>query len=343
MEQQKEETKILDLISRPALCVQEGIITQLNLSAKELFLQEGMPLAPMLKSGAEEYAAFSGGVLYLTLSIHGHDFGASVIRNGDEDIFTLDQLTESEALRALALAAKELRAPLTEAMVVAHQVADKDCAGHLNRSLYRILRIVGNMSDASTGCPTFRPEILNATAVFQEIADKAIQLCESTGIHISYTGPEKECICCFDRQFIERAVLNMISNAMKFTPKGGEIQMALRQNGKQFRFSVTDTGRAVSKKERATIFSRYLREPSIEDPRHGIGLGMPIIRCAAARHRGTVLVDCPEGYGTRVTLTFFSVHGSNQGLHSNVVILDYGGELDHTLIELSNYLPPELY
>ena len=339
MELQTEEIGMLDLIPRPTFCVQSGNITRLNQEARKLFLREGLSLRLLLESGAEDYAAFSGGLLYLTLTIHGQSFGASVARVGQEDVFTLDQQFESEELRVLALAARELRAPLTDAMLAAQRLAPKAPAA----GLYQLLRIVGNMSDASGSSPAFRPESQNLTALFQEITEKVIALSEPVGVQICYTAPDESWNCCIDRQLMERAVLNMISNALKFTPKGGTIRLALHRSGKQFRFSVADDGYGLSEKEQATLFSRYLREPTIEDSRHGIGLGMLLIRNTAARHRGAVLVDHPQGNGTRVTITFTSVPECRTGLQSKLLLADYAGEQDHTLVELSEFLPPAFY
>ena len=332
MELQTEEIGMLDLMPRPTFCVQNGGITRLNQEARKLFLREGLSLRLLLESGDEDYAAFSGGLLYLTLTIHGQSFGASVARIGQEDVFTLDQQFESEELRVLALAAREL-----------HLTPKAPTAGQLNRSLYQLLRIVGNMSDASGSSPAFRPENQNLTALFQEITEKVIALSEPVGVQISYTAPGESWNCCIDRQLMERAVLNMISNALKFTPKGGTVRLALHRSGKQFRFSVADDGLGLSEKEQATLFSRYLREPTIEDSRHGIGLGMLLIRNTAARHRGAVLVDHPQGNGTRVTITFTSVPECRTGLQSKLLLADYTGEQDHTLVELSEFLPPAFY
>ena len=344
MEPQTEEIGMLDLMPRPTFCVQNGSIVRLNQEARKLFLRKGLSLRLLLESGSEDYAAFSGGLLYLTLTIHGQNFGASVARIGQEDVFTLDQQFECEELRVLALAARELRAPLTDAMLAAQHLAPKvPAAGQLNRSLYQLLRIVGNMSDASGSSPAFRPEDQNLTALFQEITEKIIALSEPAGVQISYTAPDESWNCCIDRQLMERAVLNMISNALKFTPKGGTIRLALHRSGRQFRFSVEDDGYGLSEKEQATLFSRYLREPSIEDSRHGIGLGMLLIRNTAARHRGAVLVDHPQGKGTRVTITFTSVPECHTGLQSKLMLADYAGEQDHTLVELSEFLPPSFY
>lgn len=343
MELQTDELGMLDLLPRPTFCVRSGSIVRLNQAARRLFLREGLSLQPLLESGGEDYGAFSGGLLYLTLTIGAQRFGASVVRIGQEDVFTLDQQFENEALRVLALAARELRSPLASAMLAAQQLERQTpCAGQLNRSLYQLLRIVGNMSDASGASPIFRPVEQSVTALFQEIAEKAAVLSEATGIRIHYSGPEKACVCCLDRQLMERAVLNMISNAMKFTPRGGSIGLSLHRSGKQFRFSAADSGTGITEKEQATLFSRYLREPTIEDPRHGIGLGMLLIRNTAARHGGAVLVDHPDGCGTRVTFTFASVPAGGTELRSPL-LTDYAGEQDHALIELSEFLPPEMY
>lgn len=344
MEQQTEEIGMLDLMPHPTFCVENKVITRLNQAARKLFLREGLSLQPLLESGSEDYTAFSGGMLYLTLTIHGQRFGASVVRIGQEDVFTLDQQFESAQLRVLALAARELRGPLANAMLAAQHLANTaPAASQLNRSLYQLLRIVGNMSDASGVSPVFHPESRNITALFQEITEKAIALSEPTGIQISYTGPEEACTGCIDQQLMERAVLNMISNALKFTPRGGSIQLALHRSGKQFRFSVSDSGSGMSQQEQASLFIRYLREPTVEDTRHGIGLGMLLIRNTAACHRGAVLIDHPQGSGTRVTITFFSVPPDSASLHSKLLLADYAGEQDHALVELSEFLPYSFY
>ena len=344
MEQLTDGSLMLDLLIRPAFCVKNKVITRLNIPAAKLFLREGVSLDQILESGIEDYAAFSGGMLCLTLNICGQSFGASVVRMGEEDLFTLDRQFESEQLRVLALAARELRGPLTSAMLTAQQLnkSDKKNA-RLNRSLYQLLRIVGNMSDASGVSPSFHPELQNISALFREIAEKTSALTDFSGITFSYSGLAENAFCAIDRQMMERAALNMISNALKYAPKGSQIHLELCRSGKQFRFSVTDNGTGISEKERANLFTQYLREPSVEDTRSGIGLGMLLIRSAAAHHGGAVLVDCPKGAGTRVTITFTDAPCSDTMLRSNLILADYAGEQDHALIELSEFLPPELY
>ena len=81
---------------------------------------------------------------------------------------------------------------------------------------------------------------------------------------------------------------------------------------------------------------------AVEDSRYGLGLGMVLIRSTAAVHGGTVLVDHPEGSGTRITVSF-AIHQGEATLRSPRMRIDYAGERDHGLIELSDVLPAHLY
>ena len=142
---------------------------------------------------------------------------------------------------------------------------------------------------------------------------------------------------------LNQILLNILSNAIKFTPKGGTVTAKLTRSGRMLRLSVTDSGSGIAQSVRSSVFSRYLRQPALEDSRYGIGLGMVLIRTAAAHHGGAVLIDQPEGAGTRITMTM-SIRQSKQAtLRSNVLRVDYAGERDHGLIELSECLPTELY
>ncbi len=351
MEKQKENHSLLDLIPSPGFCVRDHQITALNASAAQLGLTRGSNITSLLLTGKHEYASFTGGSLHLTLQVGYGIRGASVTRVEEEDIFLLDPETESPVFRAMSLAARELRSPLTGILINAARLSDseelspenREIAARLNRGLYQLLRIVSNMSDAGTGSLLSHQELLDVDALFREILEKAMALTQGTGIRITYQGLNKPIETVVSRQMLERAALNMISNAIKFSPKDGEIKVSLTRQGKLLSFSVQDGGAGVPEDIRSSLFRRYLRQPTIEDPRQGIGLGMVLIQSAASEHQGAVLVDRPEGAGTRVTMTIAICQNGAAVLHSNTLSVDYTGEQDHALIELSEFLPPELY
>lgn len=347
MKQNNNISEILDLMPYPVFCAENHVITKLNQAAARLFLRVGLPLEPLFESGSDEYAAFEGGMLYVTLSICGQNRGASIVRIGKEDIFTLDQEFESEELRVLALAARELRGPLANAMLASQQLTETNEnhaeVSRLNRGLYQMLRIIGNMSDASGSGLMFRPEMYNANALFQEIVEKASAAAASSGIIIQYSGLDEDVCCPLDRQQLERAALNMLSNAIKFSGCGSSIDVSLTRSGSSLRFSVTNSGTGIPQDLQGTLFRRYLREPAIEDSRHGIGLGMLLIRNAAANHGGAVLVDHPEGNSTRISMTISARLPLDATLHTPRLTADYAGEQDHVLLEFSELLPYDLY
>lgn len=340
---------MLDLMAQPAFCVEGGIVTRINPSAQKYPLTLGAPAASLIASGSEEYADFSGGCLYLTLSLPGGTIGASVSRIGGQDIFVLERDPASPELQALALAAQQLRDPLSSAMAAADTLFPTVCntpdareqSARINKSLYRLLRIVSNMSDAARyGAETLpRQENMDISAVFDEIMDKAGTLMEQTGIALQYRGLPKPLYCLIDEEKLERGIHNMLSNALKFTPKGGTIAVSAVQRGDKVCFSVTDTGAGTAQKPLAAFFDQHTREPGIEDGRCGLGLGMSVIRTAAASHGGAVLLDQQHSGGLRVTLTVSLRRDPAARLRSPAYRVDYAGERDHGLLELCESLP----
>lgn len=347
MELQPELKKMLGLLVRPVFLVKNNRIVHTNEAASRLFLREGISVSALLEAGAEDYSQFSSGMLYVTLAICDQSWGASVVRIGDTDVFTLDQQFESEELRILALAARDLRGPLASVLLASQQLRttgdSSDSLRHLSHGLNQMLRIISNMSDASGKSPIFHTETRFIDSLFRECIEKVSALAQSNGICVVYSGLDSDKMCSVDWQLLERAAMNMLSNAIKFSPPGSTILVQLHNVGKMLRFSVTDHGSGIPEEVSGTVFQRYLRNPGIEDSRHGIGLGMLLIRNAAARHSGAVLIDQPNAGETRVSFTFSSTLPCGNTLHSNRLSIDYAGEMDHALLELSDCLPFELY
>ena len=186
-------------------------------------------------------------------------------------------------------------------------------------------------------------EIRNICALLEEIFTKAASLVERAGLHLEYTGIPDMIYTQVNPELLERAVFNIISNAVKFTPAGGTIQAKLTRRERKLYLHVQDNGTGIPEELRSTIFSRYTREPGVEDGRYGIGLGLVIIRSAAAQHGGTVLLDHPQTCGTRITLSLPIRPGTGTSVRSPIMRVDYAGEQDHGLLELSDVLPAELY
>lgn len=345
MEEKKDAPDMLDLMIRPGFFVKEHHILRLNAAAEGLLLSPGMDIRPLIQSGLAEYDAFEGGCLYLRLGLTRKGIGACVTRSGDLDVFVLDSEESDSALQALSLAARELREPLATIMVSTGnlEAGNADQLALLNRGLHQMLRIIGNMSDAGRMPSASRQETTDINAVFSEVFEKATTLAEAAGVTIRYQGLDKSVLCLADREQLERAVLNLISNSLKFTPAGGTIVARLTRYDNMLRFSIQDSGPGFARNLLGSAFSRYLRQPCIEEGRFGLGLGMVLVRSTAANHGGAVLIDQCEGGGARVTMTIAIRQDTSGMLRSPVLRVDYAGEQDHALVELSDSLPASLY
>lgn len=344
---------MLELMVRPAFCVKDGIVAGANRDAQRCLIQPGTPIQALLPEEPEEYRQLQDGTLYLTLQILNQNFGASVTRQGEFDIFVLEQDADQSELNAMALAAQELREPLSCVMTVADRLFPvvgtesgvQDQVARINRGLFQMLRVVSNMSDAARYLQETQPhyEIREISGLFQELFDRAGALVEQTGIRLTFHNLHETVYTLVDTEKLERAVYNLLSNALKFTPRSGAVEAFLSRRGTKLYLTVQDTGSGVDPSIRGSIHARYQRQPGLEDGRFGIGLGMVLIRAAAAAHGGTVLVEHPENLGARITMTIQIRQNAGGSFRSDILRIDYAGERDHGLMELSDVLPPKLY
>ena len=353
MEEKNDALGMLDLLIPPGFCVKDNEIVKVNQPAQSRQVPLGADINDQLLTGKEEFSEFREGCLYLTLELAGQPWGASVTRVGDYRIFLLEEEYERSELQALALAARELRGPLADIMTTADRVfpaAVREDAGAqeqialLNRGLFKMLRIISNMSDADrSSIGTFQGETLDVGAFLESVFAKAGALVSHARLQLSYEGLREPVYSLINPEKLERAVLNILSNAIKFTPAGGNIDAKLIRRGKMLYLTVQDSGSGIPENLRGNVYTRYLRQPAVEEGRLGIGLGMVIVRGAASQHGGTVLIDHPRDQGTRVTMTLAIRQNKDPMVRSRIQGIDYAGGRDHGLIELSDCLPWEAY
>jgi signal transduction histidine kinase len=105
-----------------------------------------------------------------------------------------------------------------------------------------------------------------------------------------------------DRQQLERALTNLVENALKFTPAGGHVQVGARAaDGGGVELWVQDNGIGIAPAEQTAIFRRFYRGQNATNG--GSGLGLAIVQSIVQAHGGRVLVTSQEGEGSRFVLT----------------------------------------
>jgi histidine kinase len=113
--------------------------------------------------------------------------------------------------------------------------------------------------------------------------------------------------CLFaDDELLRRIVVNLVSNALKYTPNGGRVRVGLESDGSQVRFWVSDTGRGIQASDLPHLFTKFYRgEPGQRRERiPGSGLGLNIAQKAARSLGGEITVTSEPGQGSVFTGTF---------------------------------------
>lgn len=212
-------------------------------------------------------------------------------------------------------------------------------AALLEESYYRLLRLAGNLTHAAvlaeSGPLPLRNEDL--VGLCRTLCGEAAELAAVMDLQLVFRCEEEERLVAVNTEGIERLLLNLLSNAMKFTPKGGTITVELRFTGKQVELSVSDTGTGISPQLLPTLFDRYHHTERMDPAPHGLGLGLPICHRIARGHDGELTASSVEGVGTRVTFTFPDRMEPVATVQD--IGFDYAGGFDHTLLELSDALP----
>ena len=334
----KNITHMLELMDRPAFCVEDGIITAANQAALARQIPLGEAVEPLLVTGGEEYRDFARGCLSLRLQCCGEIYDASVSAVEGTHIFVLESQDAREELRMLALSAQVIRGPLGDVMAQVEKLpedTDPEQVARIRKGLYQLLRIVGNMSMQSSQ----RQEMQDVDAVLRELCEKAEDACGSRGVELRYRGPGRPVYSNINSELLIRAVHNLLSNSLKFAADGGEIELELTAGKRFYRIFVRDHGTADEMD--LDLFAHWRREPGIEDGRTGLGLGLKLVQLAAAAHGGTVLFDRRKGEGFQVMLSL--PIDQDTLVRSSRHRISYSGDRDPMLLELSDVLPPEFY
>lgn len=242
--------------------------------------------------------------------------------------------------------AAQMRAPLSVLHAGLQKLLLEDVPGaaQLNQSYYQLLRLAGNLSAAELldGEP-YLSERRNGdiVALCSDLSSRLTLLAEKEGIRFSFVCTQKSHVILYDKRLIERLVLNLVSNAIKFTPAGGTVTLTVQIQERDVLLSVADTGCGISEDKMDTVFDRYLHSERMDPMPHGLGLGLPLCRAIAEAHGGRIFAESQVGMGTRITV---ALPNEQSPIHRiNDVAFDYAGGFDHVLVELSDALSSAAY
>ncbi|MCC5911675.1 MAG: transporter substrate-binding domain-containing protein [Clostridiaceae bacterium] len=167
---------------------------------------------------------------------------------------------------------------------------------------YRLLRLINNLIDKTkldAGFMKMEFKNYNIVQVVEDITMSVADYIKSKGIDIVFDTDTEEKIISCDADKIERVLLNLFSNAVKFTNKEGSIYVNIYDKGDFVCISVKDTGIGIPKEEQKAIFERFRQvQPLLDREKEGSGIGLSLVKSIIESHNGDIYVESECGKGS---------------------------------------------
>ena len=240
--------------------------------------------------------------------------------------FVGTDMTEARAAERLkdqfvSLISHELRTPLSSILGYLELVMDdeetpltdeqRQYLGTVERNAQRLLRLVGDLlftAQVDAGRFTLQPEDVDLAGIVRAAEETARVTAAARGVDVGVEVPAGGLVVRGDALRLGQACDNLVSNAVKFTPGGGQVTLRLRTGEVDgvpvALLSVRDTGVGIPTGEQGRLFTSFFRASTARrNAVPGVGLGLTITKAITTAHGGTLDVESAEGRGTTFTLT----------------------------------------
>jgi len=218
--------------------------------------------------------------------------------------------------RFTADASHELKTPLTVVRAgVERAITRPDTAPETLAALEETLQEVNRMTElldslltlarADEGRAELHREPVDLRQILEEAGETGELLAEHAGVGIDIRLPSEPVVVSVDRSRVRQLALNLIENAVKYTPRGGQVSVELGSSNGRAVFTVADTGIGIAPGDLPHVFDRFWRADSARtrtSERAGTGLGLAICKWIAEAHGGTIEVQSRPGRGTTFTV-----------------------------------------
>ncbi|WP_051946240.1 ATP-binding protein [Verrucomicrobium sp. BvORR106] len=221
-------------------------------------------------------------------------------------------LQQTDALREadrkkdefLAMLSHELRNPLAAvshaATLIKGAFGSDDlhwAAGVIDRQTRQLAHLIDDLLDVSritTGKIHLRKEIIDTAVILEHACESAGPLVRERGHHLTRSCPPGELWLEADATRIEQVVLNLLTNAAKYTPNGGQIELSAQKQGAEVVIQVRDNGTGIVPERLPEMFQLFTQgERSIARSEGGLGIGLTIVQKIAEMHGGHVEAESP--------------------------------------------------
>lgn len=282
----------------------------------------GKRFEPLIRIIDEVEAISDGRSLHRRLAVTGSDEIARLAITINRMIARLER-SFSALHRFTADASHELKTPLMVLRAgveraLTHPATPADVMASLDETLEGVnwmTELVDNLltlARADEGRAPLAVEPVDLREIMAEAAETGGMLAEAAGITVTVESPEHPVVVPVDRTRIRQALLNLVTNAVKYTAAGGRVMLGLAERDQQVVLEVRDTGIGIAPGDVPHVFDRFWRA----DPARtrmgesaGTGLGLAITKWIAEAHGGSITVQSRPGRGTIFTISLPAAGG----------------------------------
>ncbi|NOY98039.1 MAG: sensor histidine kinase [Chloroflexi bacterium] len=228
-----------------------------------------------------------------------------LIHTFNQTLERLENLFTSQH-RFLADVSHELRTPLTVikgnvGLMRRMQTIDEETLTSIDQESNRLTRLVGDLlllAQAETGKLPLNQEPVELDTLLLEVLQE-MHVLAGDKVRLKITDID-QVLVNGDRDRLKQVLLNLVANAIQYTPAGGEVFLSLSKVGEQARLIVRDTGPGIPKEAQKHIFERFYRaeKSRTRSKSSGFGLGLSIAYWIVTQHGGRIEVDSKDGQGT---------------------------------------------
>lgn len=176
----------------------------------------------------------------------------------------------------------------------------------IKQNCYRLIRLINNFIDSSKLTQqdyNLNLKCLNIVNIVENTTMSILSFAEMKGINVIFDTEEEELFVYADKDLIERTILNILSNAIKYNEENGKIDVLVGTRKENIIIEIEDNGIGIPKEKVKYIFNRYERVQTSEARyKEGSGLGLNIVKEIINKFNGSVKIESEESIGTKITI-----------------------------------------
>jgi PAS domain S-box-containing protein len=225
---------------------------------------------------------------------------------------TLENEVDRMKSEFISLASHQLRTPLSTIQTYAHML-DDDYMGETNadqqRALHTIIAATNTMNELiamllniariESGSIAINSKRLDVNAIIEDIVKQLQHTAHSKNVALAFHPLQQPVLLVADHLIVKEILLNLLGNAIKYTPSDGKVTISVQQRNNDVLFTIQDNGIGIPKQSQDKIFGKFFRAYNVvRQETTGTGLGLYVVKGLVSTLNGTVWFKSEEGEGT---------------------------------------------